>query len=300
LWGFMLLAALMGVGQAFFSPALTGILPQMLDERNLQQGNALNGISNSSGGIIGPAIAGIIVAVSNPGWAVLIDGFTYLMSVLSLWMIRIDWTASEKSDTFFVLLREGWRELWTRSWLWSIIVQSAFINALFASFVVLGPVVAKASLGGARAWGAILAAEGAGAVVAGVIMLRLHPRRPLLAACLWSLFFPVPMFFIAARSPTIIIAITAFLAGGGVTVFGVQWHTTLQREIPSAILSRVSAYDWFGSLAFFPLGTAIVGPVSASIGITTTLVGSGILVMALIFAAVAIPSVRQLRSPERN
>jgi MFS family permease len=300
LWGFMLLAALMGVGQAFFSPALTGILPQMLDERNLQQGNALNGISNSSGGIIGPAIAGIIVAVSNPGWAVLIDGFTYLMSVLSLWMIRIDWTASEKSDTFFVLLREGWRELWTRSWLWSIIVQSAFINALFASFVVLGPVVAKTSLGGARAWGAILAAEGAGAVVAGVIMLRLHPRRPLLAACLWSLFFPVPMFFIAARSPTIIIAITAFLAGGGVTVFGVQWHTTLQREIPSAILSRVSAYDWFGSLAFFPLGTAIVGPVSASIGITTTLVGSGILVMALILAAVAIPSVRQLRSPERN
>jgi predicted MFS family arabinose efflux permease len=108
------------------------------------------------------------------------------------------------------------------------------------------------------------------------------------------------MFFIAARSPTIIIAITAFLAGGGVTVFGVQWHTTLQREIPSAILSRVSAYDWFGSLAFFPLGTAIVGPVSASIGITTTLVGSGILVMALILAAVAIPSVRQLRSPERN
>jgi MFS family permease len=300
LWGFMLLAALMGVGQAFFNPALTGILPQMLDENNLQQGNALNGISGSSGAVIGPAIAGIIVAVSSPGWAVLIDGVTYLISVVSLWMIRIDWTSSEKSDTFFVLLREGWRELWSRSWLWSIIVQSAFINALFASFVVLGPVVAKASLGGASAWGAILAAEGAGAVVAGLIMLRLHPRRPLLAACLWSLFFPVPMFFIAARSPTFTIAVSAFFSGGGVTVFSVQWHTTLQREIPSAILSRVSAYDWFGSLAFFPIGTAIVGPVSASLGITTTLVGSGVLVMLLILAAVTIPSVRQLRAPERN
>src|ERR1700691_1541385 len=88
LWGFMMLAALIGVGQAFFSPAMTGIMPQLVDAEILQQGNALNGLSRSSGGIVGPAIAGIIVAVANPGWAILADGATYLISVVSLALIR--------------------------------------------------------------------------------------------------------------------------------------------------------------------------------------------------------------------
>jgi len=297
LWGFMALGALMGMGQAFFSPALTGIVPQMLSAEKLQQGNALNGISSSSGGIIGPAIAGVIVAVSNPGWAILIDGLTYLVSVVSLAFVRIDWTATPNADSFVTLLRSGWREFWSRTWLWAIVVEFSFVNALFASFLVLGPVVAKESLGGAASWGAILAAEGAGAVLGGIVMLRLHPRRPLLVATLSTLFFPLPLFFIAGRSPVVVIAISAFFAGAFVTVFGVQWSTTLQREIPSDVLSRVSAYDWFGSLALMPIAMAVVGPLSGVIGITATLVGSGLIMILLILAVLTVPSVVRLRAP---
>jgi MFS family permease len=300
LWGFMALAALMGVGEAFFSPALTGIVPQMLSEKKLQQGNALNGISNSTGRIIGPAIAGVIVAISSPGWAILIDGLTYFVSVVSLAFIRIEWIASDELETFITLLRQGWKEFWSRSWLWAVVIQSSFVNALFASFLVLGPVVAKQSLGGAPAWGAILAAEGAGAVLGGVIMLRVHPRRPLLIATLSSLVFPVPLFFIATRSPTALIAMFGFLAGGFITVFSVQWTTTLQREVPANVLSRVSAYDWFGSLVFLPIGMALVGPLASRIGITTTLVGSGVLMMLLILAVLAVPSVSRLQAPARS
>jgi MFS family permease len=300
LWGFMALAALMGVGEAFFSPALTGIVPQMLSEKKLQQGNALNGISNSTGRIIGPAIAGVIVAISSPGWAILIDGLTYFVSVVSLAFIRIEWIASDEPEPFITLLRQGWKEFWSRSWLWAVVIQSSFVNALFASFLVLGPVVAKQSLGGAPAWGAILAAEGAGAVLGGVIMLRVHPRRPLLIATLSSLVFPLPLFFIATRSPTALIAMFGFLAGGFITVFSVQWTTTLQREVPANVLSRVSAYDWFGSLVFLPIGMALVGPLASRIGITTTLVGSGVLMMLLILAVLAVPSVSRLQAPARS
>jgi MFS family permease len=300
LWGFMMLATLMGVGQAFFNPAMTGIVPQMLSAEKLQQGNALNGISTSSGGIIGPAIAGIIIAVSSPGWAILADGLTYFVSVVSLALVRIDWNANVEHDAFITLLREGWREFWSRSWLWAIVVEYSFVNALFASFFVLGPVVAKQSLGGASAWGAILAAEGVGAVIGGVIMLRVHPRRPLLVATLASLVYPVPVFFIATRSPTALIAFVAFLGGGFMTVFMVQWTTTLQREVPTDVLSRVSAYDWFGSLAFSPLGMALVGPLALHIGITTTLVGSGVLMLVLILGVLAVPSVSRLRAPARR
>ncbi len=297
LWGFMSLAALMGIGQAFFNPALTAIVPQMLSSEGLQQGNALNGISASSGRMIGPAIAGVIVATSGPGWAILIDGVTYLISVVSLALIRIDWSAAEVPDSFVTLLRQGWREFWSRSWLWAIVLQSSLVNALFASFLVLGPVIAKQSLGGAPAWGAILAAEGAGAIGGGIVMLRVHPRRPLLVATLSSLVFPLPLFFLASRAPTLLITIAGFLAGGFITVFGVQWSTTLQREIPSEVLSRVSAYDWFGSLILLPIGMAMVGPLATTIGVNTTLELSGGLMIALILAVLAVPSVTRLRAP---
>jgi predicted MFS family arabinose efflux permease len=287
----------MGLGQAFFGPAMTGIVPQLLHTDMLQQGNALNGISTSSGGVIGPAIAGVIVAAASPGWAILVDGASYLMSVISLALIRINWSVGEHPEAFVALLREGWREFWSRTWLWVIVIQSAFVNALFASVFVLGPVVAKQSLGGASSWGAILAAEGAGAVIGGIAMLRVHPRRPLLVANLSSLVFALPLFFVATRSAVIVIALTAFLAGAFIAVFSVQWTTTMQREIPPHVLSRVSAYDWFGSLVILPIGMALAGPVASKIGITTTLVGCGILIFLLIVATLLVPSVVRLTAP---
>lgn len=296
-WGFMALGAVMGIGQAFFSPALTGIVPQMLSGEKLQQGNALNGISNSIGGIIGPAFAGVIVAVYSPGWAILIDGLTYLVSVISLAMVRIDWNASTTKESFTSLLREGWHELWARTWLWVVVVEFSLFNALFASFFVLGPVVAKQSLGGAKAWGLIVAAEGLGAVLGGVVMLRLHPKRPLLVATVSTFGSVVPLYFIAFRSPTLIIAATALLSGISLSVFGVQWNTTMQREIPTELLSRLSAYDWFGSLVLLPIGMAVVGPVSSVIGVRTTLVTCATTMVVLIVAVLCVPSVTHLRAP---
>lgn len=297
LWGFMVLAALLGVGQAFFNPALTGIFPQMLGDELLQRGNALSGISSSGGFIVGPAIAGVIVAAASPGWAIMIDGLTYLVSVVSLALIRIDWTAAEDAQSFLARLHEGWREFWGRTWLWVIVVEFSLVNALYASYLVLGPVVAKESLGGAPAWGAILAAGGAGSVLGGVAMLRIHPRRPLLFATLATLLGPPPLFLVAARGATPLIAATAFVSGIAIAVFSVQWSTTLQREVPPKVLSRVSAYDWVGSLALTPIWMALVGPVSSLLGVTTTLVTSGVVMMALVIAVLLVPSVTRLRAP---
>ena len=129
------------------------------------------------------------------------------------------------------------------------------------------------------------------------MVLRVHPRRQLLVATLSSLVFPLSLFFLAGRAPTILITIAGFLAAGFITVFGVQWSTTLQREIPSEVLSRVSAYDWFGSLIFLPIGMAMVGPLATTIGVNTTLEPSGGLMIVLILAVLAIPSVTRLRAP---
>ena len=151
LWGFMALAAVVGIGSAFFNPALTGLVPQVVSEGKLLQANALNSLSGSIAGIIGPAIAGAIIAVSSPGWAVLIDGLTYAVSVLSLYMISIEWAPSESVETFLSQLQKGWNEFWSRIWLWVMVLEFSCVNVLiFDPMFVLGPVIAKQSLGGRR------------------------------------------------------------------------------------------------------------------------------------------------------
>lgn len=298
LWGFMALAAVVGIGSAFFNPALTGLVPQVVSEARLLQANALNSLSSSIAGVIGPALAGVIIAVSNPGWAVLIDGVTYAISVASLYLISIEWVASETVETFLFQLRSGWTEFWSRTWLWVIVVEFSCVNVLiFAPIFVLGPVIAKQSLGGAPAWGLILALEGAGAVLGGMVMLRWNPKRPLLVATVVTVAWAWPLVALAVRAPVYVIASGGFVAGVGLTVFGTLWTTTMQREVPTEVLSRVSAYDWFGSLVFLPIGMAIVGPIAATCGITATMVGAAIALIVLVGITLTVPSITKLRSP---
>jgi MFS family permease len=298
LWGFMALAAVNGIGSAFFNPALTGLVPQVVSERNLLQANALNNLSGSIAGIIGPALAGVIVAASSPGWAVLVDGVTYAVSVLSLTLISIEWIPLETIDSFMKQLKLGWTQFWSRTWLWVIVVEFSCVNVLiFAPMFVLGPAIAKQSLGGAPAWGLILALEGAGAVLGGVLMLRWNPRRPLFVATVATLLWIWPLLALAFRAPVWVIGFGGFVAGIGLTVFGTLWTTTMQREIPAEVLSRVSAYDWFGSLVFLPIGMALIGPIARVLGMTTTIVGAAVFLGLFVGATLLVPSVTGMRAP---
>jgi MFS family permease len=268
LWAFMALAAVLGAGQAFFNPAMTGLLPEMVSRERLQQANALRGIATSAGSVLGPSLAGVIVAVGGAGWAIAIDAATYAVSAACLWTLAIAPKAPSDDATLLAQLALGWREFRSRTWLWLIVAQFATFNALsFAPFMLLGAVVAHDQLGGAGAWGAILAAFGAGSVAGGIAAIRLHPRRPLVIAEAGVALFAAPVALLALPAPTALIAVAAGVAGIGLSVFGTLWETALQQHVPSAVLSRVSAYDWFGSVAFVPLGFLIAGPVAGVVGV---------------------------------
>jgi len=301
LWGFLVLSGLVGTGMAFFMPALIGLIPEMVSANRLTQSNALNGLTYSIGGIVGPAIAGIIVATTSPGWAIVVDAASYGVSVASLAALHLLPLTEAKPQSVYGQLRQGWSEFWSRTWLWAIVVVASVANmVVIAPYYVLGAVIAKESLGGATAWGTILAAEGAGAVVAGIAMLRVRFARPLVAATLALLVWPYPLLTLAYRAPVAVIAVGSFLGGAAFAVMGTQWDTTMQREIPPERLSRVSAYDWFGSLVFLPLGYAIVGPVSSAIGVHLVfLIGSAYVLLATAIT-LCIPSVRKMTAGARG
>jgi predicted MFS family arabinose efflux permease len=297
LWVFMLLAAVLGAGQAFFNPALTGLLPLVCSSGRLQQANALSGVATSAALIGGPALAGVIVATGGAGWAIAIDGLTYAVSAACLALVQIPARAGHRDESFAGQLRTGWAEFRSRSWLWVTVAQFSLFNVFaYSPFMVLGAVLADHVLGGAAVWGGILAAQGVGSIIGGLAVLRVRMGRPLIAVVLGLVCFSAPVALLAARAPAAAIAAAAAVAGAGFAVSDALWSTTLQQQVPTAALSRVSAYDWLGSIAFVPLGYALAGPLAGAIGISATLwLGAGWAVIGGI-AALSFRSVRHLRA----
>jgi hypothetical protein len=164
-------------------------------------------------------------------------------------------------------LRDGWREFSGRPWLWGIVVQFSIANAVVAAAeAVYGPLVARDHLGGAGPWGLALGASGAGMVVGALLMTRWKPRRLLLAGTLCVFPLAMPSAALAVQVPVGVLCAVMFVTGMTVEVFGVSWMTALHQEIPEDKLSRISAYDWFGSVALVPLATALAGPAETAFG----------------------------------
>lgn len=295
-WQLALLAGIHGAATAFFNPAATALMPQTVLDHHLHQANALRGMAQAAGELLGPALAGVVVAVAGAGWALGVDALTFAVSALVLVRLpRLAVAARVAGGSFAGDLREGWREFIRLDWVWGIVLGSALANACLGALWVVGPVIAGQSLGGPAAWGVIVSALGAGSLVGGAAVLRVRPPRPLVVAVLGGGLPAGAMALVAASAPVPVIVVAMLIGGAGLMTFNTLWETTLQRHVPPASLSRVSAYDWFGSLALAPVGRGLAGPVAVSVGLSTTLGGAAIALAVVSFGQLAIPGVRGLR-----
>ena len=136
----------------------------------------------------------------------------------------------------------------------------------FPALLVLGPTVALAHLGRGCGWGTIIAVQGLGAVVGGLLALRIRVSRPLLIGELVVVPSGLLLLALAAPLPLLAIAAIGFFVGVGFALGENLYVTAFQRNIPEHALSRISSYDWFGSVALDPIGYAIIGPIAAAIG----------------------------------
>ena len=299
IWHLAVIALVRSVASAFFFPAQMGIVPQTVPVADLQPANALLRLALNATNIGGAALGGLLVAAAGPGWAIGFDALTYFAAAAILLPMSV--RAPERGDatSFVHELRDGWTEFRSRTWIWIVVLGFAFANAAEASGLnVLGPVIAKESLGGARVWGIVLAATGIGLVLGGLVALRIRPERPLFfGVAAVTLLFP-PLALLAVQAPWPAIAAAGLLSGIGIELFSVMWDTCLQTHVPNEVLSRVSAWDAIGSLVLIPAAFAIVGPLADAIGIDNTLWLCAGIVLVAISAQLLSREVRELpRTP---
>jgi hypothetical protein len=191
-------------------------------------------------------------------------------------------------------VRDGWREVSSRSWLWAVVIAFGFANAAQAAgWTTLGPVVAAGSFG-PEGWGLVLAGQMAGMLAGGVLMLRVRPIRPLFVGCAAVLLL-APMLVVLALQPTVAALLpAAFAAGVGIEVFSVGWDLSLQQQVPPARLSRVYSFDALGSFAMIPLGQLVAGPLALALGTQDAILACATVIAIAIGTTLAVPSVRHL------
>jgi MFS family permease len=297
LWQMMLLTALGGTGQAFFSPAAEGMLLSSVEGEQAGRAFAVFRMAMQGAALGGAALGGAMVAAIGPGWVLAADAAAFavagsLRSFLDVGHIP----PRAPGGGMLADLRDGWREFTGRPWLWGIVAQFSIANAVVAAAeAVYGPLVARDHLGGAGPWGLAMGTCGAGMVAGALLMTRWKPRRLLLAGTLCVFPLALPSAALAVPVPVGVLCAVMFVTGVTVEVFGVSWMTALHQEIPEEKLSRVSAYDWFGSVALVPLATAAAGPAEAAFGRSQALWGCAALVVVVTAAVLCVPDVRNLR-----
>ncbi|HET7141709.1 MAG TPA: MFS transporter, partial [Candidatus Limnocylindria bacterium] len=295
-WNVAALQILFGVAGAFSRPALVGMVKDSVPNEDLQEANALLHLSSSVLQIAGPALGAIVVALGSPATAISVDAATFFVSAALISTMRLAPVAKAAAKSILGDLHDGWREFISRRWAVAMVASfGLFQLSYFPALLVLGPLVAKTELGGPGAWGLILAVESAGAVIGGLFALRLRFTRILVASELFVLPAGLLLAALAIPLPLPAIAAVALLTGIGFAIGDTLWITALQRNVPEHALSRISSFDWLGSVALNPIGYALIGPIAGSIGMQEALIGAAILNVATCVSVVLVPSVQAIR-----
>lgn len=293
LWQLVVLEGINGITSAMSFPAMQGIVPSLVEEGQLQPANVLMSLSNNALTIVGPSLAAGLVAGVGAGWALAVDAATWIVSAALLVPVRLP-RRMPAGGSVVADLRTGWTFFRTTTWLWVVVAAFGLLNAIGTGGIqTLGPVIAKHTFG-VGGWGAAMSAQGLGALVMSFVLLRVRLTRPLAWGMLGITALSLPMFVLGAWPHAVPLAVTGFLAGAGIDLFGLGWNLAMMEHVPDQMQARAWSYDSLGSFVAMPVGQLLYGPLGTWLGYRPVLVGSGVVYVAVCAAVLAVPAVREL------
>lgn len=303
LWHLIALAAVFGTGEAFFGPAFISIVPQIVPRGLLLQANSLDQFVRPFAFLlVGPALGGWMVATIGPGQAFLVDAGTFVVSACAIALMRprpLE-RAAEGGASALRELREGLAFVRARAWLWATLLAAAvFLLAYWGPVDVLVPFRVRNELGGgADDFGLVLACGGIGALLAAVVMgQRGLPKRHItFMYCAWA-FGSLALVGLGLATAVWQLMLISLLEGALFTSGMVVWGTLVHTLVPAGILGRVTSLDWFVSTSLVPISFALTGPVSAGLGVQTTLVAAGLAAAVVTLLFLLVPGVRDTERP---
>ena len=297
LWHLIALASVFGIGEAFFGPAFTSIVPQIVPRKLLVQANSLDQFIRPFAFLLmGPALGGWLVASFGAGQAFLVDAATFLVSATAIFLMRpLPLEREEEGSSLLRDVREGFAFVRAHAWLWVTLVAAAvFLLAYWGPVEVLVPYRIRNELGGGPDdFGFVLAAGGIGSILAAVLLgQRGLPRRHItfMYSC-WAIGCLALVGFGLAGAVWQLMAMS-FVDGALATAGLIVWGTLVQTLVPAGLLGRVTSLDWLVSTSLVPVSFALTGPIAAGIGVQATFVAGGIIAATATALFLFVPGVR--------
>ena len=300
IWQLIVLTAIQGTASSISFPAMASVMPQLVAREQLKQANLLMSVQRNALTVVGPAVAGILVVTVGAGWALAVDGVTYLLAAALLLRVSIPApVAREDRPSAVAELREGWTYFVSTTWLWVIVLAFGALNAIQSgALFTLGPVLAKNSSIGESGWGLILSAEALGFLLCSLALMKLPLRRPLRAGMLGISLLGLPMLTLGIEPVLGAALVGAFLGGLGTEVFSLGWNLAMQEHVPDEMLSRAYSYDALGSFVAIPVGQLTFGPLGHAFGIQRVILISGVAYVVICALTFVSRSVRDLPRAE--
>jgi MFS family permease len=301
-WMIALVVFMMGAGEALGFPASGAILPSILPDRLLPEGNAWRAVTARVGAILGPALGGAMVALIGSEWTFLVTAAFFVVGTILLFPIQeTDFERTLTENTFVRELREGLSAVRRMPWvMWLIIMASLQLMVVVGAEVVLLPVVTREEFGGNFVYAAASVAAGLGGGISALFWAKIKVPRPGLWSVLsWMLFSLSLLVLVFPVHPWLVIGVY-FIVGLSTEPFGVYWPTAIQREVPRELQARVFSVDHMGSLALMPLGMALVGPITEWVGMTEFLIFAVLFHVVTCIIVLFVPGVIDLKSPTKD
>jgi MFS family permease len=302
LWELAALAALYGVGTAFFDPSFDAIVPELLPADELSGANSLDQFVRPIAlRLAGPALGGVLIAAANVGVAFGLDAVSFMASAGALLAMASRPQAKRaRHDSVVREMGTGLRYVRHHAWLWATFASAAIAYLLFMGPTeVLVPFIVKNGLRGSAAdLGLVFAAGGVGSLVCALALSQrgLPTRDITWMYVFWTLAtLAIAGYGLAHALWGLMLASLAF--NGLETAGTIIWATAKQRHVPGPLLGRVSSLDWLISIGLLPVSFALTGPVSGAIGEQTTLIGAGVIGAIVTLAALFVPGVRAIEGP---
>ncbi|SRR6266545_3540345 len=306
IWHLYLLNLIFGIVDAFFQPAYTAAVPDLIHGDDLPSANALSSLGVQAGRIAGPALGAAVVSVGGTPVAFALNGLTFFVAAALLAPLRglsaPHAAASAQghitAPTMLADLREGIGTVLSTPWLWITILVSALTNVTLAGpYSVALPFLIEdtwhADIG---TLGLLYALFPVGCVIGGLWLGRraqLRQHGLLIYAGLIGAGLMLSMF--GLEVPFVVLGIAAIVNGAALEITSLAWTGVLQQRIPQDKLGRVASVDALGSFALIPIGYALTGWVTELLGAPLVFViGGGLTVVVAALALIGHPAIRGL------
>lgn len=267
IWHLVVLQAVAGLVFAVSYPAFLGMVPILLPAEERQAAFLLIGQATSAVGILGPAVAGVLVATVGPGLALGVDAATYLVAAALLLLVRLP--AGDRTQAKASVIGDfvaGWAYARQLGWVIPASCAALVFNALVSGAInVLGPVIADDTIG-SEGWGFARSAQAVGVFVAAFFLAKVTVTWPMKTIMMAFVVWCVPMLVLGTHVNVWVLSASFVVAGAALSLLDLAWNLLVQEKVPEAMLSRIMAIDGFFSFVATPIGLLAVGPLAVAVG----------------------------------